>query len=94
MKDFRKMQVWHKGHKLALEIYNLTAKFDASVKTSLPTRFCSVGTVSAPFFGLLAVASNSQKKKKFMDCPARLEGLPFPYRLISLKVAEEEALKS
>ena len=27
MKDFRKMQVWHKGHKLALEIYTLTAKF-------------------------------------------------------------------
>ena len=27
MKDFRKMQVWHKGHKLALEIYKLTAKF-------------------------------------------------------------------
>lgn len=27
MKDFREMQVWHKGHKLALEIYKLTAKF-------------------------------------------------------------------
>ena len=27
MKDFREMQVWHKGHKLALEIYELTAKF-------------------------------------------------------------------
>lgn len=27
MKDFREMQVWHKGHKLALEIYKLTAEF-------------------------------------------------------------------
>jgi len=27
MKDFREMQVWNKGHKLAIEIYNLTAKF-------------------------------------------------------------------
>jgi len=27
MKDFREMPVWHKGHKLALEIYKLTAKF-------------------------------------------------------------------
>jgi len=27
MKDFREMQVWRKGHKLALEIYKLTAKF-------------------------------------------------------------------
>ena len=27
MKDFREMQVWNKGHKLALEIYKLTAGF-------------------------------------------------------------------
>jgi four helix bundle protein len=27
MKDFREMQVWRKGHKSALEIYRLTAKF-------------------------------------------------------------------
>ena len=27
MKDFREMQVWNKGHKLAIEIYKLTAKF-------------------------------------------------------------------
>ena len=27
MKDFREMQVWNKGHKLALEIYKLTGGF-------------------------------------------------------------------
>jgi len=27
MKDFREMQVWNKGHKLALEIYKLTTGF-------------------------------------------------------------------
>lgn len=27
MKDFREMQVWNKGHKLALEIYKLTVGF-------------------------------------------------------------------
>jgi len=27
MKDFREMQVWNKGHKLAIEIYKLTAGF-------------------------------------------------------------------
>ena len=27
MKDFREMQVWNKGHKLAVEIYKLTAGF-------------------------------------------------------------------
>ena len=27
MKDFREMQVWNKGHKLALEIYKFTAEF-------------------------------------------------------------------
>ena len=61
MKDFREMQVWNKGHKLALEIYKLTAGFP---------------------------------REEFMDYPARLEGLLFPYRLISLRVVAEEALKS
>ncbi len=27
MKDFRELQVWHKAHKLALEIYKASAKF-------------------------------------------------------------------
>ena len=27
MKDFREMQVWNKGHKLALEIFRLTGRF-------------------------------------------------------------------
>ncbi len=27
MKDFRELQVWHKAHKLALEVYKASAKF-------------------------------------------------------------------
>jgi len=62
MKDFRKMQVWHNGHKLALDIYKLTAKFPKE-----------------EIYGL-----TSQIRR----------ALPFPYRLILLRVVEEEALKS
>jgi four helix bundle protein len=27
MKDFRELQVWHKAHKLALEVYKVSAAF-------------------------------------------------------------------
>jgi hypothetical protein len=45
---------------------------DASVKSTLPTRFWSVGVVFAAFFGLLTVASEEKKeseeeKKKTTD---------------------------
>jgi hypothetical protein len=42
-------------------------KMDASVKSTLPPQFWSIGVVFAAFFGLLTVASKWTPKKKLKN---------------------------